>query len=101
MPTKRVDELRALPDQTLMRPECDRAPLGLGALHRHEAHGRAQGSRRDSFRVRDRARLYRTVPSGPKAQTWKLPFARSIASMLIFVIIGVPSIRFRWNHHGI
>jgi hypothetical protein len=41
------------------------------------------------------------VPSGPTAQTWKLPFARSIASMLIFVVIGVPSVRFQWNHHGI
>ena len=40
-------------------------------------------------------------PSGPKAQTWKLPFARSIASMLIFVVIGGPSVRFHWNHHGI
>lgn len=91
MPTKRVDELRALPDQTMMRPECDRALLGLSALYRYEAHGMAQGRLRDSFRVRriiflalhDRASLYRTVPSGAKAQTWKLPFARSIASMLI------------------
>jgi hypothetical protein len=27
----------------------------------------------------------------PTAQTWKLPFAKSIASMLIFVFIGAPS----------
>jgi hypothetical protein len=41
------------------------------------------------------------VPSGPMAQTWKLLFARSIASMLIILVIGVPSFRFQWNHHGI
>ena len=41
------------------------------------------------------------APSDPTAQTWKLPFARSIASMLIFVVIDVPSVRFQWNHHGI
>ena len=34
------------------------------------------------------------APSAPIAQTWKLPFARSIASMLIRVVIDVPSIRF-------
>ncbi|WP_417524416.1 hypothetical protein, partial [Marinovum sp.] len=29
------------------------------------------------------------------------PFAKSIASMLIVVVIGVPSTWFLWNHHGI
>ncbi|WP_220124948.1 hypothetical protein, partial [Roseovarius sp. TE539] len=30
-----------------------------------------------------------------------LPFARSIASMLIFVVIGVPSAKFQSNYYGI
>ncbi|RBI71436.1 hypothetical protein DQW77_11930, partial [Roseovarius sp. TE539] len=29
------------------------------------------------------------------------PFARSIASMLIFVVIGVPSAKFQSNYYGI
>ena len=35
------------------------------------------------------------TPPNPIAQTWKPPFAKSIASMLIGVVIDVPSLRFR------
>jgi hypothetical protein len=35
------------------------------------------------------------TPSNPIAQTCKLPFAKSIASMLIGVVIDVPSLRLR------
>jgi hypothetical protein len=52
-------------------------------------------------RVRDKLRLYGTVPSGPTAQTWKLPFAGSIASMSIFAVISVPSTWFQGSQHAI
>ena len=32
------------------------------------------------------ALLNRTAPSGPTPQTWKLPFAKSIASMVLSVM---------------
>ena len=35
------------------------------------------------------------APYCPIAQTWKLPFAKSIANMLIGVVIDVPSLRFQ------
>lgn len=44
-------------------------------------------------RGRDSALLNRTAPSDPTAQNRKLPFARSIASMLIFVVIDTLSTR--------
>jgi hypothetical protein len=46
------------------------------------------------YRVRDSTRLWRTAPSDPIAQSWKLPFPKWIASMLIVVVTDVPSIRF-------
>jgi hypothetical protein len=42
-------------------------------------------------RVLDTARLKTTAPSGPTAQTWKLPFAKSIAKILICDVIDMPS----------
>jgi len=76
------------------------APLmrGGASFHRNYA-GRLLYEKRHRP-VRDNNRLYRTAPSAPIAQTWKLPFARSITSMLIVIVIDVPSVRFRWNHHG-
>lgn len=55
-----------------------------GLPRRHA--GRPRGQKR-----RDIARFERTDPPGPTAQTWKLPFARSIAEILIAILIDVPS----------
>lgn len=67
---------------------AETAAFRAGAALAHLARSAAR-------RVRDRTRLYRTAPSNPIAQTWKLPFAKSIASILIGVVIDVPSLRFR------
>ena len=52
MPPERIDLLRALPDQALVRPKRYCRALGLSTLNRHKAHGRTQGRLRDGFRVR-------------------------------------------------
>ena len=51
----------------------------------------SQRKRRTTRPVRERARLYRTAPSNPTAQTKKLLFSKAIANMLIFVVVEVPS----------
>lgn len=51
MARQRIDQLRALTDQTLMRAERHSAALRLGALHRDEAHSRARGRLGDRLRV--------------------------------------------------
>ena len=43
MAAKRIDRLRPLPDQQLTDAEHHGSPLGLFALHGHEAHRRAHG----------------------------------------------------------
>jgi len=48
-PPEGVDELSALPDQALVRPERHRAALDLGTFHGNEPHGRARGGLSDGL----------------------------------------------------
>lgn len=57
-------------------------------LHWHDASRLVGQQRREP--CYESARLYRTVPSSPTAQTRKLPFERLTASMLTFVVDNEP-----------
>ena len=48
---QRIDQLRALPHEALVRPECYGTRLMLGALHRYTMHVRTQHSFGDRRRV--------------------------------------------------
>ena len=52
MPAQGIDDLGPLPHQEIARPEHDSCGLGLLALGRHEAHGRALGRLADGLRIR-------------------------------------------------
>jgi hypothetical protein len=52
VPAQRIDDLGPLPDQEIAGPEHEGGGLGLLALGRHKAHGRALGRLADGFRIR-------------------------------------------------
>ena len=51
MAAQGIDDLGPLPHQQIAGPEYDRCGLGLLALGRHEAHGRALGRLADRLRI--------------------------------------------------
>ncbi len=91
MAPERVDELRALPDKTLVGAERHSTALSFGTLHRHEPHGRAHGCLCICLRIRavillaldERLHIRRrhqthfvdreTAPHGPSDATWRRP----------------------------
>ena len=51
MPAQGIDDLGPLPHQEIARPEHESGGLGLLALGRHEAHGRALGRLADRLGI--------------------------------------------------